>query len=100
MKREILFLRRADDHVQRAYEFFENNQPGTGDLFLERPELTLDLLTLHPLIGPPYNSFVRRLLIAKTTFAIFYAPQGNRLIIHGVLDLRSHPRTIETDLNR
>jgi plasmid stabilization system protein ParE len=66
----------------------------------ERPFVrAMALLEINPEIGTKVHvSPYRRLLIANTTFGIFYSVSGNRVYVAAILDLRQDPERIDQRL--
>ena len=70
-----------------------------GDRFEKPFGRTIHLLRQNPHMGiairiPP----LRRVLVSKTEWGIFYAVIGQRIVISSILDLRDDPRLIEKRL--
>lgn len=89
---EIVILQSAEgdwfNHFSRFGERFDN-------AFLS----TVSLLKLNPKMGA-WTKFgqIRRVLVTKTQFGIFYELVGPRIVISSILDLRQDPAQIERRL--
>lgn len=55
-------------------------------------------LRSFPEIAPAFRGAYRRMLVHGFPYGIFYALEGERLIIAGVMDLRQDPSTIRARL--
>jgi len=66
----------------------------------ERPfDQTIRLLRGNPQMGIETRvAPLRRVLVSRTAWGIFYAVTGNRIVIVSILDLRQDPQTIKNRL--
>ncbi len=72
-----------------------------GEAFDSRFNQSTERLKSNPELGPPYRgNRVRRLVIQKTPWGIFYVPEPTRIIILAVEDLRQNPDLIKAKLKR
>jgi hypothetical protein len=53
-----------------------------------------DLLASNPLIAPKWRGTFRRLLMIHWHLGVFYEVSGNRVLIHGIMDVRQNPDQI------
>ena len=49
---EVIFLLKAENDVQTAFNRYEEVQEGRGKLFLNHLEVALGMLRLHPEMAP------------------------------------------------
>jgi len=73
---------------------FDRHYSQLGDAFYQQCDEALSLLRRHPFAGPVYCAPYRKLMIRSTPIAIFYALEGKRIMVHGLLDLRQDPNSI------
>lgn len=96
---EVVFLLSAEIDVQVAYEWFDEQREGRGDQFLIHLRQIEVLLTSNPHLGVRVvDSTIRKLLIPKFDYGIFYTIEGQRIMIAAVLDLRRDPEFIRSRL--
>ena len=95
---EIVFLLSADTDIQTAYEFYEAFQSGRGEIFMRHLDVALARLRAFPEIAPPFHGAYRRLLVHGFPYGIFYAIEGLRIIVTGVMDLRQDPNAVRLRL--
>jgi plasmid stabilization system protein ParE len=88
---EIVFLLAAELDLFQAYE-------QSGEPLHNKIDATLDQLKLHPRIGPMFKEPFRRKLIIKTPYAIYYTIEGERIIIHAIVDQRQNPDSVTSRL--
>jgi len=95
---ELVFLFSADADIQSGYEFYEAVQAGRGEVFMRHLEVAFGRLRVFPEIAPVFHGAYRRLLVRGFPYGIFYALEGGRIIVSGVMDLRQNPETIRQRL--
>lgn len=81
---EIEWFRLVKEHEDR----FEHAFDRTVSLLRENPQMG-KAIRIQPL---------RRVLVPRTEWGIFYGVFGDRIVISAIVDLRQHPRTIERKL--
>lgn len=85
----------AEADVQRLYEQQESWEEGAGDRFYEEVLSSIQLLEVFPEIGPVvYRGNIRRVLVFKPHFGLFYVVEQRGIILHTLLDLRQDPKNI------
>ena len=90
---EIVWTRRAEDHVQRIFSKLDSYSPQTAELWLDEIGKRAALLSRFPEIATvwrvPYRcSKLRRGL------GLFYVIEGRRLVVSGIFPLSMDPATI------
>ena len=89
---ELVFLASFDADVQTEYERREAWQPDAGDVFYARLSADMDQLTRHPFSGSGVkNSKVRRLLVVGLRYSVLYVLEGQRIMLHALLDQLADP---------
>lgn len=90
MKRPLVlvFQRRATREVEEIDEWWRSNRPSASDLFLTELERMLSALALMPTLGAPAKTErardVRRLLLRKTRYHVYYRVRGETLEVLAV----------------
>ncbi len=97
---ELVLLFSADADIQGAYEFYEDCQPGRGEIFMRLLDAAFGFMREFPEIGPIFQGRHRRVLVPDFPFGIFYSLEGDRIIVAAVLDLRQNPKEIRKRLRR
>jgi len=96
VKVEILPSAIAD--LALGFAFYEKQQPGLGDYYLDSLFADIDSLALHA--GIHRKIFWSHRLLAKTfPFAIYYSVENNRARVKAVLDCRRDPHWIKAKLD-
>lgn len=85
----------AEADVQRLYEQQERREEESGELFYKEVLSSIQLLEVFPEIGPVvYRDEIRRVLVYKRHFGLFYVVEPRGIILHALLDLRQDPQSI------
>ena len=90
-------LESAQEDLLRGYLFYEEQQPGIGDYFVDALLAEIDSLVLFAGIHPIRNGH-HRMLCARFPFAVYYKRSNDEVVVHAVLDCRQDPQTIEDRL--
>jgi len=97
MKIEI--LAEAEQDLLDGIRFYERQRAGVGSHFLE--SLSADIQSLHRFAGVHVREFGYYRMVAKRfPFAVYYRVEGDRILVHAVLDCRRNPAWIQKRLTR
>lgn len=95
----LLLLSLAEMDLREGAAFYDGQQVGVGDYFLETLFSDIDSLRLFAGIHPVAHGF-HRALSRRFPFAIYYDVEGEVVRIWRVLDCRRSPRKIAGELKR
>ena len=97
MKIEV--LTDAKEDLFSGYLFYELQETGIGDYFLDSISSDIDSLLIHHGYHRQFFGFHR--LIAKTfPFSIYYRVVGETIFVDAVIDQRRDPESIRKHLER
>lgn len=96
----IRISRSAESDLLEGYAFYERQQPGVGDYFLDSLFADIDALTLFAGIHPKPDGRLHRTLSKRFPFAIYYEVREDVAIVVAVLDCRQNPGSITERLKR
>jgi plasmid stabilization system protein ParE len=95
----IRVLAATKEDLREGYWFYEKQEPGIGDYFLDSISADIDSLQLHHGYHRQFDGFHR--LIAKVfPFCIYYRVAGDDILVDAVLDQRRNPQSIRRLLRR
>ena len=94
---KIRILRTALDDLAGAREFYERQQEGLGEYFLDSLIAEIDSLAFYGGIHPIREGF-HRVLNRRFPFAVYYRQMENEVIVFRVLDCRRDPRWMRAQL--
>jgi plasmid stabilization system protein ParE len=85
--------------LRSGFRFYENQQLGLGDYFLDSLSSDIDSLLLYA--GIHSQQFGKyRLLAERFPYAVYYEPRGDLIVVRAVLDLRKDPSWISRKLHK
>lgn len=90
MSREVRFTPLAADDVVRAFEWYEDQRRGLGAEFETVIDRILMLLSEMPELGPEVHGDLRRVLLVRFPYALYYR-LGDVIEVRGCLHLRQSP---------
>jgi plasmid stabilization system protein ParE len=82
---------RVDLDVAAAYQWYENEQPGLGLEFLDQLRATYDRIAAGPLQHQDLRSGIRRALLRRFPYAVYYAVEGDLVIVLALLHASRDP---------
>jgi len=91
-------LSAAAQDLINAVEYYESQSSGLGQDLLDDYEMTLSKINDFPLAWAPINSHLRRCLIRKFPYAVFYSIENQVIIVSAIADLRMNPEEIKKQL--
>jgi plasmid stabilization system protein ParE len=90
--RSLAFTERAAVDIQDAFEWYDMQRAGLGEEFGAALALTFDLIQLIPEAGPLVHGDLRRLLLRRFPYAIYYRLTDDRIEVRACLHQRRHAR--------
>jgi plasmid stabilization system protein ParE len=88
----IAFRRRVGGDLADAYGWYEQQQPGLGEAFLASVDASFDIIGKYPEMFAAVHREVRRALVARFPFAVFYLVEPQRVVVLTVLHTARDPR--------
>ena len=93
----ITVLGAAERHLDEGYQWYEQQDPGTGDYFLRCVAAEIESLRRFVGIHRKVHG-LHRLNTAKFPFGIYYTVEADTITVRAVLDLRRSPAWIRRQL--
>lgn len=88
---KIELLPEAEADLAKGAAFYEMQQPGLGNYFID--SLLADIESLHIYAGVHSIRFgYHRLLTKRFPFAVYYRQEENSIRVYAVLDCRRDPK--------
>jgi len=87
----------AERHLDEGYQWYERQDPGAGDYFLQFVLSELRALPRYAGIHRKVFSH-HRLITAVFPFSIYYSIQGDTILVKAILDNRRSPSWIKRQL--
>jgi plasmid stabilization system protein ParE len=83
---------KAEEEARKAARRYERESSGLGVAFLEVIGTTLGLITERPLLFPVVYRDIRRALMKRFPYGIFYRLRPDRIRVIAIVHLARHPR--------
>lgn len=87
----VILRSRAEDDIRFAYRWYEALQPGLGEDFLGSVRRCLQRAAEFPEASPIVYKSVRRSLVARFPYLVFYVVEPTRIIVLAVLHTSRDP---------
>ncbi len=91
MKLEIIVRPEAAREVQEAFDWYEEKSEGLGLEFLRAAEACLAGIQRNPLTSPAMYQGIRRSLLRKFPYALFYIVKEERIIVLACFHVKRNP---------
>lgn len=92
MNYALVFRIESRNELDEAYSWYESQQPGLGDDFLERVEEALNRICQMPESYPVVYRDVRRSIVRRFPYTIYYRMISSRVIITAVFHGSRDPK--------
>jgi plasmid stabilization system protein ParE len=89
--KKIRLLDAASQDLLDGYRFYEKQERGLGEYFLDSLFSDIDSLVIHAGIHPVCFQTFHRLLAKRFPFAIYYRVVGAEVLVYAILDCRKSP---------
>lgn len=96
-KVNIEILEEAENDLINGYRFYENQERGLGEYFLDSLCADIDSLQIYAGIHSKHYGF-HRLLAKRFPFAVYYKTDKETAYVYAVLDCRKNPLWIQKKL--
>ena len=92
MAARLVFRRAAGRDLASAYEWYEAQRPGLGERFLTAANASLDAIERFPEMFVAVHGDVRRAIVSKFPYAVFYRVEPRQIVVLAVLHTARDPR--------
>ncbi|PYM95208.1 MAG: hypothetical protein DME04_05350 [Candidatus Rokuibacteriota bacterium] len=82
---------RADLDVAAAYQWYESERAGLGLQFLDQLSTTYDRIVADPLRYRDLESGIRRALLRRFPYAVYFAVESDDVVVLAVLHVSRDP---------
>ena len=91
MTRPVILRPGAEDDIGAAFQWYESQQAALGEDFLARLRQTLEAIGRMPESPPLIYKRVRRALVAKFPYLVFYVAKPTSVVVLAVLHTSRNP---------
>ncbi|OAI58150.1 hypothetical protein AYO49_00090 [Verrucomicrobiaceae bacterium SCGC AG-212-N21] len=98
MSLEVTWTWAAEVDAQEAFARLEEFSEGAGVRFTLTLDRLLVVLRRFPLMAAMWRKPVRRAIIRRSQYGLYYVVEPTRLVVIAVLDLRRDPEKLEAEV--
>jgi len=91
MTRSFIVRPEAELDIAETFEWYEQQRKGLGDDFLLRVESAFDFLMQDPFSFAPIYKDIRRILLRRFPYGVFYIVSRDSIIVLAVIHVKRHP---------
>lgn len=88
---DVVLRSRAAVDVSTAFEWYELQRKGLGERFLLSIAQAIDAVRANPKSAPIVRPSIRRLIVSRFPYGIFYAVEASVVVILAVVHTRRDP---------
>jgi len=88
----VVFRRRFQQDLGAGFDWYEEQCLGLGEQFLSVVQSTLKTIELYPELFISVHGDVRRAIVSRFPFAIFYLVEPRRIVVLRVLHTARDPK--------
>lgn len=88
---EVRLRPEAEQDAAEAALWYEANEPGLGAQFVDQVQITLKTIAEQPSAFTTVHKTVRRALVKRFPFGIFYKTDKDRAVVIAVMHGSRHP---------
>ena len=92
MTRELVVRPEAEEEISEAFEWYEKRVYGLGSDFLLNVDVALQAILSNPQQFPVIHKGLRRALIRRFPYQIFFLLENHRIVILAVFHAKRSPR--------
>lgn len=89
----LIIKPKAEFDIQDAYEYYEKGKPGLGSEFVRAVDACFAKIGRNPLAYPVLHKQIRRVLIRRFPYGIFYIFEDDRIIVIACLHAKRDPKS-------
>ena len=91
MTRTVILRLPAEQDIKTAYAWYESQQAGLGEEFLVSLRQKLESLQTHPESAAIIHKNIRRAVVPRFPYLVFYVVEQTRIIVLAVLHTSRNP---------
>jgi toxin ParE1/3/4 len=91
MTRQFILRARAEHDIRSAVEWYESQRSGLGEEFLVALRERLEAVRSHPEASPVVYRGIRRAVVARFPYVIFYVVRPERVSVLAVVHHARNP---------
>jgi plasmid stabilization system protein ParE len=92
MRPRLLVEAEAEAEIDEAFRWYEGRAAGLGSEFLRAVSAAFALMRRNPEQCPRVRGDIRRVLVRRFPYAIYYVVEPDQIAVFAVVHTRQHPR--------
>jgi plasmid stabilization system protein ParE len=88
----LVYRRRVGRDLAGGYAYYESQRIGLGEGFLAAVDLSFDNIERFPEIYASAHKEVRRAVVSRFSYAVFYRVESKRIVVLRVLHTARDPK--------
>lgn len=92
MSLQVVYRRKVGRDLAAAFEYFEEQSQGLGEEFLAGVDSAFDAIECYPEMFSRIQGEVRRALVSRFPYAVFYRVEVERVVVLAVLHTARDPK--------
>lgn len=92
MSFRLVFRPQAQDELLSARDWYEEHREGLGDTFVVAVDAAVASILEYPMSYPYVHGEIRRAVLARFPYGVFYRVLDNEVVILGVVHGHRDPR--------
>lgn len=92
MKYFLIVKEEADNESAESYLWYENQQTGLGEEFLEEVEAALNVIQNHPLHYQKVYKTYRHIPLRRFPFVLIFEIENNSVIVYSIFHTSRNPK--------
>ena len=92
MTPRLVLRPQAEAELLDARGWYEDQRPGLGSTFAAEVDRALSAVLQAPLVYPRVQGEMRRALVRRFPYAIYFRAMSDEIVVLGVIHGRRHPR--------
>ena len=92
MKRKVIVRPEAEQDIREAHAWYLRISPSLADEFSSAVDQAISLASQNPLAFALIHSSLRRVLLKRFPYALFFVAEESKIVVVGVLHQTRHPR--------
>jgi len=93
--RRIVLTARADAEIDEACDWYEACEPGLEEEFLRFLGKAFDVVAEHPEFRPVRFGSIRRIILKKFPYAVYYRHDGEMILVESVFHEARDPSRLK-----
>ena len=93
MARDIIIRSKAETDLTDAFNWYEDQVSGLGIDYLNTVDAALSGIQQNPTAYPVVHGKVRRRLVRRFPYAVFYLVEPSKIIVLAVFHIRRNPKS-------